>query len=69
MTKKTYEGHENLTYSVKGSQKLKNIQARLLFNLYKTSMTSRMVENVCNIVLLLITVDWFSPITAPKVCI
>ena len=50
MTEQTYEGHETPIYSVKGSQKFKEIQARLLFNLCETSVTSWMVENVCNIV-------------------
>ena len=31
MTEQTYEGHEIPIYSVKGSQKLKDIQARLVF--------------------------------------
>ena len=66
MTKKTYEGHKIQTYLVKGSRKFKDIQVRLLFKLYETSITSRMVENVCNIVLLLIAADWFSPIIASK---
>ena len=67
MTEKTYEGHESPIYSVKGSQKFKDIQARLLFNLCETSVTSRMVENVCNFVPFLIAADWFSPIIASKV--
>ena len=50
MTEQTYEGHEIPIFSVKGSRKFKDIQARLLFNLCKTSITSRMVENVFNIV-------------------
>ena len=49
MTEQTYEGHEIPIYSVKGSRKIKDIQERLLFNLCETSITSRMVENVCNI--------------------
>ena len=32
MTEQTYEGREIQIYSVKDSQKLKDIQARLLFN-------------------------------------
>ena len=36
-------------YFLKGSRKFKDIQARLLFNLCETSITYRMVENVCNI--------------------
>ena len=67
MTKQTYEGHEIQTYLVKRSQKFKDAQARLLFKLCETSITSRMVKNVSNIILLLITADWFSPIIASKV--
>ena len=66
MTEKTYERACPI-YFVKGSQKLKDIKARLLFNLYVTSVTSQMVENVCNIVLFLIAADWFSSIIAFKV--
>ena len=50
MTKQTYEGYEIPIYSVKGPQKFKDIQARLLFNLRETSITCPIVENVCNIV-------------------
>ena len=50
MIKQAYEGREIPIYSVKDSQKFKNIQARLLLNLCETSVTCRMVENVCNIV-------------------
>ena len=50
MTEQTYEGHEIQICSVKGSRKLKDIQARLLFNLCETSITSQKVENLCNIV-------------------
>ena len=67
MTEQAYKGQENPLYFVKGSLKFKDIKARLLFNLYETSITSRMVENVCNIVLFLIAADWFSPIIASKV--
>ena len=67
VTKQTYEGHKIQTYHVKGSRKFKDVQARLLFKLCETSITSRMVGNVCNIVLLLIAADWFSPIIASKV--
>ena len=67
MIKLTYEGYEILIYYVKDSKKFKDIQARLLFNLCETSITSRMVENVCNIVLFLIAADWFSPIIAREV--
>ena len=56
---KTYEGHKFPTYSVKDSPKLKDVQGRLRFKLCKTSITSRMVENVCNIDPLLIAADWF----------
>ena len=70
MTEQTYEGHEIPTYAVKGSQKFKDVQARLLLKLCETSVTSRMVKNVCNMVLFLIAVDMFSPIIASKfVCI
>ena len=41
---------EILIYSVKDSKKFKDIQARFLFNLCETSITSRIAENVCNIV-------------------
>ena len=67
MTKQTYEGHEIQTYFVKGSQKFKDVQARLLFKLYQTSITSRMVKNVCNIILILVAAYLFSPIIASKV--
>ena len=50
MIKQTYEGREIPIYSVKDSKKFKDIQARLLFNLCETSITCRIVENVCNIV-------------------
>ena len=50
MIGQTYEGREIPIYSVKDSQKFKDIQARLLFNLCETLITCRMVENVCNIV-------------------
>ena len=36
--------------TLKNSQKFKDIQAGLLFNLCETSVTCRMVENVHNIV-------------------
>ena len=65
MTEQTCEGHEIPIYSVKGPRKLKDIRARLLFNLCETS---RMMENVCNIALLLTPADWFStPIIESKV--
>ena len=67
VTKQTYEGDKIQTCPVKGSRKFKDVQARLLFKLCETSITFLMVENVCNIVLLLIAADWFSPITASKV--
>ena len=50
MTEQTYEGHEIPVYYVKGSQKFKNISARLLFNLFETSIAIRMVE-ICVILL------------------
>ena len=49
MTEQIYEGCE-IPPSVKDLRKLKDIQARLLFNLSETSITCRMMENVCNIV-------------------
>ena len=52
-------------FPVKSSQKFKDIKAR--FNLHGTSTASRIVENMCNIVLLLEATDWFSPIIASKV--
>ena len=61
MTEQTYKGHEIPIYSVKGSRNFKDIQARLLVNLCETSITSRMVENVRNILLFLIGGDWLSP--------
>ena len=67
MIKQTYEDREIPIYYVKNSKKFKDIQARLLFNLCETSITSRMVENVCNIVLFLIAAGWFSLIIASKV--
>ena len=68
MTEQTYERHEIPICSVKGSQKFKDIKARLLFNLCETSITSRMLENVCNVALFLIEADWFSrPIIASNV--
>ena len=60
MIKQTYEGREIPIYSVKDSKKFKDIQARLLFNLCETSITSQMMENVCNVALLLTAADWFS---------
>ena len=59
MTEQTYKGYNILIYSAKGSGKFKDIQQRLLLNLCEITITSRMVENVCNIVL--IAADWFSP--------
>ena len=50
MTEQTYEGHEIPIYFVKGSRKVKDVQARFLFNLCETLITSQMVENLCNIV-------------------
>ena len=50
MTEQTYKVCEIPVYFVKDSQKFKDIQGRLLFNLCETSITCRMVENVCNIV-------------------
>ena len=50
MIEQTYEVREIPIYSVKDSQKFKDIQARLLFKLCETSITCRMVENMCNIV-------------------
>ena len=67
MTEQTYEGYEIPIYSAKGSRKFKDIQARLLFNLCETSIRSRLVGKVCNIVLFLIAADLFSPIIASKV--
>ena len=61
MTEQTYKRHEIPIYSVKGSRNFKDIQARLLVNLCETSITSRMVENVRNILLFLIGGDWLSP--------
>ena len=66
VTKQTYEGHKIQTYPIKGSQNFKNVQVRLLFKLCETSITSQMLENVCNIVLLLIAADCFSQIIAFK---
>ena len=50
MTEQAYESCEIPIYSVKDLQKFKDIQARLLLNLCETSITCRMVENVCNII-------------------
>ena len=50
MIEQTYEVREIPIYSVKDSQKSKDIQARLLFNLCETSVTCQTVENVFNIV-------------------
>ena len=50
MIKQTYEDREIPIYYVKNSKKFKDIQARLLFNLCETSITCRIVENVCNII-------------------
>ena len=50
MIKQTYEGQEIPIYSVKDSKKFKDIKARLLYNLCETSITCRIVKNVCNIV-------------------
>ena len=57
MTEQTYKGNEIPICSVKGSRKIKDIQERLLFNLCETSIASRMVKNVCKIVLFLIAAD------------
>ena len=51
----------------KALRKSKDITARFLFNLIDTSITSRMVESVCKIVLFLIGTDFFSPIIASNV--
>ena len=50
MIKQTYEGHKVPIFSAKDSEKFKDIQARLLFNFCETSVTCRIVKNVCNIV-------------------
>ena len=50
MIEQTYEDGDIPIYSVKGSQKFKDIQARLLFNLFELSITCGILENVCNIV-------------------
>ena len=50
---------------LKNSRKFKDIKAR--FDLYGTSITSRIVENMCNIVLFLVATDWASPIIESKV--
>ena len=50
MTEQTYKGYNILIYSAKGSGKFKDIQQRLLSNLCEITITSRMVESVCNIV-------------------
>ena len=52
MYHRNYERHEIQICPVKGSQKFKDVKARLLFNLHEISTASRMVESVCNIVLL-----------------
>ena len=54
-------------FSVKGWRNFKFIIARLLFNLYEIPITSRIVENVCNIVLILIAPDQFSSVITSKV--
>ena len=69
MIKQTYEGREIPIYSVKDSKKFKDIQARLLFNLCETSITSRMLENVRNILLFLIDGDWFFTSFCISVCL
>ena len=50
MIEQTYNDREISFLSVKDSQKFRDIQARLLFNLCETSVTCRIVANVCNIV-------------------
>ena len=50
MIEQTYKVREIPIYSVKDSQKFKDIQARWLFNLCEISITCRMVKNMCNIV-------------------
>ena len=50
MAAQTHEDCDIPIYSVKDSRKFKDIQARLLFNLCETSITFRIVENMCNIV-------------------
>ena len=69
MIKQTYEGREIPIYSVKDSKNFKDIQARLLFNLCETSITSRMLENVRNILLFLIDGDWFFTSFCISVCL
>ena len=51
MIEKTYQEREIPIYSVKDSRNSKIFcKAILLFNLCETSITCRMMENVCNIV-------------------
>ena len=69
MTEQTYKEHEIPIHSVKGSRNFKDIQARLLFNLCETSITSRMLENVRNILLFLIDGDWFFTSFCISVCL
>ena len=66
MIEQTCEVREIPIFSVKDSQKFKDIQARLLFNLCETSITCRMVEDVCNI-FFSTAADWFSPVIASNV--
>ena len=40
----------------------KDITAGFLFNLFDTSIISRIIESLCNIVMFSIAADWFSPI-------
>ena len=67
MTEEIYEGHEIPIYYVKDSQSFKYITARLPFNLYEISVTSPMVENLYNIVMILIDPHYFSSIIGSKV--
>ena len=46
MIEQTYEVREMPIYTVKDSQKFKNIQAGLLLSLCEAAITCRMVENV-----------------------
>ena len=66
MIEQTYDIREIPIYSVKDSQKFKDIQIRLLFSVCETSITCRMVK-MCAILLFLIAADWFSPIISSKV--
>ena len=64
MTEQVFEEHETQA-TLSNVRDNSNILAR--FKLYGTLITSRIVKNVCNIVLFLVATDLLSAIIASKV--